>query len=511
LALLREAEDAGRVSEAGVANRVLGLTAYFHGDFVAAQTYGERALDGPETKPDANVGQGLSADSLVSPAYLAPTLWALGHIERARELINAATRRAAEIDVPALADALHWKVNLEILRDDPVATLSAAEALDVAARKNAMAQWLSIAELAGGWARGRINDPTGGAAQVRHALARFADLGCRTNMAFYGGLLAELEAETLGAASGLACIDEALRVAVQTENRSALNFLHRIRGKILLRRDPADLAAAPEAFGTAIAIASEQGARSLGLQAALALAELYQSTGRPTEAHAVLAPALEGFSPTPEMPEIAEAQALLSALAATDEVKPEAAHRQRLTQLHVSYGNALIAARGYGAPETTEAFARARESTAGDKGAPGRLAADYGLWVGSYTRGDLPSMRARAMTFLNDLEATPDSPEASVAHRAAGITCWFAGEYREARGHLERALALFQPGRDDDMAFRFGQDPGVVAMTLLAIASWPLGEVDRRFRSSMACRPGWRASPMSARSRSEECTRPCSS
>ena len=321
LALLREAEDAGRVSEAGLANRMLGLTAYFHGDFVAAQTYGERALDGPETKPDANVGQGLSADSLVSPAYLAPTLWALGHIERARELINAATRRAAEIDIPALADALHWKVNLEILRDDPVATLSAAEALDVAARKNAMAQWLSIAELAGGWARGRINDPTGGAAQVRRALARFADLGCRTNMAFYGGLLAELEAETLGAASGLACIEEALRVAVQTENRSALNFLHRVRGKILLRRDPADLAAAEEAFRTAIAIASEQGARSLGLQAALALAKLYQSTARPAEAHAVLAPALEGFTPTPEMPEIAEAQALLVATEAGAHVR----------------------------------------------------------------------------------------------------------------------------------------------------------------------------------------------
>ena len=35
---------------------------------------------------------------------------------------------------------------------------------------------------------------------------------------------------------------------------------------------------------------------------------------RPADAHAVLAPALEGFAPTPEMPEIAEAQALLAAL-----------------------------------------------------------------------------------------------------------------------------------------------------------------------------------------------------
>ena len=156
-----------------------------------------------------------------------------------------------------------------------------------------------------------------------------------------------------------------------------------------------------------------------------------------------------------------------------------AAPNQRLTQLHVAYGNALIAARGYGAPETTEAFARARESASGDKDAPERLAADYGLWAGSYMRGELPSMRAHAAAFLSDVEARPDSPEAGVAHRAAGITCWFAGEYREARDHLERALALFQPGRDDDLAFRFGQDPGVAAMAYLAIASWPLGEVDR--------------------------------
>ena len=75
-------------------------------------------------------------------------------------------------------------------------------------------------------------------------------------------------------------------------------------------------------------------------------------------------------------------------------------------------------------------------------------------------------MRAHAEVFLKDVEAKPDSPEAGVAHRVRGITCWFAGEYREARDHLERALALFKPGRDDDLAFRFGMDPGVGAMAL---------------------------------------------
>jgi hypothetical protein len=59
----------------------------------------------------------------------------------------------------------------------------------------------------------------------------------------------------------------------------------------------------------------EAGRPQLRLQAALKLAKLYQSTGHPAEAHDILAPALEGFSSTPEMPVIAKAQALLGTLA----------------------------------------------------------------------------------------------------------------------------------------------------------------------------------------------------
>ena len=79
----------------------------------------------------------------------------------------------------------------------------------------------------------------------------------------------------------------------------------------MLSCEPANPAPAEEAFQTAIAVAKGQSARSYELLAALSLAKLYQSVSRPAEAHAVLAPALEGFSPTPEMPEIAEARALL--------------------------------------------------------------------------------------------------------------------------------------------------------------------------------------------------------
>jgi hypothetical protein len=115
--------------------------------------------------------------------------------------------------------------------------------------------------------------------------------------------------------------------------------------------------------------------------------------------------------------------------------------RQQHQRLHVAYGNALIAARGIGAPETTEAFARARVAALGDKDAPERLAVHYGLWAGSSVRGDLLEMRA-AEAFLNDVEARPDSSEAGVAHRAAGLTCWFAGDYREARRSTPKGADL---------------------------------------------------------------------
>jgi predicted ATPase len=150
------------------------------------------------------------------------------------------------------------------------------------------------------------------------------DKGLRVGAPFFHGLLAELEAATQGPESALTLIDHALAIAEETEQHLSDPYLHGLRGEILLRRDPSNHGPAEEAFRTALATAQEQGARSWGLRAALSLAKLYQSTRRPVEAHAVLAPALEGFSPTPEMPEIAEAQALLEQLTDPAGTEPRA-------------------------------------------------------------------------------------------------------------------------------------------------------------------------------------------
>src|SRR5262249_31640498 len=154
---------------------------------------------------------------------------------------------------------------------------------------------------------------------LRQAIDDYVKLGNRYSLPLYFGLLAEREADgpEIGTAA-VTTINKALTLASEAGERVYDAFLHRLRGDILLKRDLADPGPAAEAYRTASAIAKQQGARSFGLQAAFALAKLYQSTHRLVEAHTILATALEGFAPTPEMPEIAEAQALLTSLAETE-------------------------------------------------------------------------------------------------------------------------------------------------------------------------------------------------
>ena len=133
----------------------------------------------------------------------------------------------------------------------------------------------------------------------------------RQGLYVWRGLLAQLLDAAGAVDNALESIADGLALAEQTGGHRADSFLCRIRGDILSGRDPA---AAEAAYREALRIAQAQGARTFELQAAHALAKLLQATSRVLEAQAVLAPALEGFAATPEMPEIAEAQALMKDL-----------------------------------------------------------------------------------------------------------------------------------------------------------------------------------------------------
>jgi predicted ATPase len=313
--------------EAGVAHRSLAFMSFLAGDFLDARTYCERALVTctPEHDRDAREQTGEDTGP-VAMSMLALACWLLGEVDRARELIDAANRRAAEINhIPSRAIPLYLEVLLEIMRGDASAVLIASEALDALSREHGMALLGGRAELSSSWAHGRLHDPKAGAARFQKALAAMMASGQTVDAAFFLGLLAQLEADANGVESALARLDEAFALASQAESRFYLAVLHRLRGELLLKHDAPQLALAEQAFCAAIAVAKDQGGRSYRLQAALLLTKLYQSTDRGLDAYATLAAALENFAPTPELPEIAEARTLLAALAETEEIKNVAA------------------------------------------------------------------------------------------------------------------------------------------------------------------------------------------
>ena len=311
---MHEATTAGRLTEAVVASRNLGLTSLYQGHFVAARTHLKEALRIYDPQRDREAKFRFGWDSGVgATTFLALANWFLGEVGRARELIEDAAARAVEsAHVPTQANFQHFKALFEIVRGDAEAARRAAEITIGLSREHRIPLFLALATLSLACARARLGDETG-VTELRQALQIYTDQGNKMYAPFFQGHLAELEFEQ-GAEGTLSRIDAGLALAAETGEHLSDAFLHRIRGEILLKRDPANTAPAEEAFLTAIAVAQQQKAKSFELQAALPLAKLYQSSGRAAEAHAVLAPALEGFAPTPEFPEIAEAQALVGVL-----------------------------------------------------------------------------------------------------------------------------------------------------------------------------------------------------
>ncbi len=440
---LREAEREVRMTECAVGRRLLGITSLFQGDFIEAQSNLVEALSIYDPERDREAMFRFATDTgATARALLAITMWMLGEVGAARALIEEAVAHAIETGhVPSLVNTYRFKALFEVIRGDAVAARGAAEIEVKLGQENALTLYEIDGALRSAWASARLGGSDTGATELRQAFAAYIGQGNRLQVPFFQGLVAEIEAQA-HAAEALTLIDEALALAAETGQHWSDAFLHRLRGEILLKRDPENRAPAEEAFLTAIAVAQAQKARCFELCAALDLARLYNSVSRSADAHALLAAALKGFSPTPDFPEIAESKGLLAALAETDEVKNAAASRQRRLKLQTGLGQALMFSRGYAAEESKAAFIRARELAAAIDNATERFAIYYGLWIGNMLLGEFGLGREIAEIFLREDERGVRTTERVVGCRMLGSTCLWQGDFIEAQANFVEALRI---------------------------------------------------------------------
>jgi len=473
---LREAEAEERLIETAVAHRCVGLTCLFQGEFVTARFHLKEALkaSAPERDREARALFGIDPGSTAA-GFLACASWILGDVDESRRLVEEAIERATQVGhTPSLINVRWYQALVEILRGDVDAVRRAATIVVELSQKNGIAIFALTGALCAGWAQARRSGREGGATELRRALATYAGSGNKLAVGFFEGLLAEFEAERQDLQGALTRVEGALTLTEQTGDHWSDALLHRIRGEILWKRHPADTAPAEDAFLTAIAVAQQQKAKNFELRAALPLAKLYQTTNRAADAHAVLTAALEGFAPTPEFSEIAEAQTLLAALAATDAVRDAAAARARRLKLQTSYGQALLWSKGYANKEAKAAFTRAEELASGIEDTAERLKIYYGQCLGNLLRGEYTAAQSLAESLLDDAERGGRAQEAAFAQRVLGLTHHMQGDFAKAQTLLEQALSSAESGN-----FRVGHDMVVAAKSYLAHTFWIRGEVAR--------------------------------
>ena len=91
--------------------------------------------------------------------------------------------------------------------------------------------------------------------------------------------------------------------------------MHRIAGEIALKPLSPDTEKAEKYFERALAVARQQQAKSWELRAAMSLARLWRSQGRPQQARELLAPVYGWFTEGFDTLDLKEAKALLDELA----------------------------------------------------------------------------------------------------------------------------------------------------------------------------------------------------
>jgi predicted ATPase len=302
---VREATARPDCPETLIAHRVSGCTCLQFGDFAGADQHFQKTVELYDKTRHGDFANRFGQDPRASAEILdALALWVLGSVDESLRIADRALTDAQSAGHAAtMGHALAYAAFLGLFRRDPEAVATYSQVLaDIVSRYDFPVYWAGISIFLQSWAKSRP-------AEMRRGLAIYRDQG--RIWLLPEAVLAEAEAGAGETDAGLRRLDLALAGLERTEERLYEAEMHRIRGEILLQRNPADTEAAEQSLQVAIAIAQSQRARSFELRAARSLAKLYRAANRDTDAHAVLAPAVEGFPPTQHFPKLTEAQALL--------------------------------------------------------------------------------------------------------------------------------------------------------------------------------------------------------
>ncbi|MGY3037703.1 putative ATPase/class 3 adenylate cyclase [Bradyrhizobium sp. USDA 4354] len=153
----------------------------------------------------------------------------------------------------------------------------------------------------------------------------------------------------------------------------------------------------------------------------------------------------------------------------------DAARWRRELELQIALGVALMAAKGWAAPEVGRANARARDLCERLGDTSRLFPVLYGKWVFHVVRAELEAGRTAGEDLLRRAQEQNDAAAETIGNRIVGTGELLRGELVAARAHLERTLALYDPSAHRSLAFLFAQDPRVAALSVMSWGLFALG------------------------------------
>jgi hypothetical protein len=120
--------------------------------------------------------------------------------------------------------------------------------------------------------------------------------------------------------------------------------------------------------------------------------------------------------------------------------------------LQTVLGYALIATRGYGAPEVEQAYSRACALCRQLGETASQLPVLYGLWSFNFARANCREALEIGKEFQQIAESL-DQQAIVVAHRMIGNTLWLLGEFRQARERFDQLASLYDPALHRDQVW----------------------------------------------------------
>jgi class 3 adenylate cyclase/predicted ATPase len=171
-------------------------------------------------------------------------------------------------------------------------------------------------------------------------------------------------------------------------------------------------------------------------------------------------------------------------LAAVDHMSHAIDRDRRELSLLIMLGNAIMATKGYGAPEIIGVWDRASRLAEQVEDLEELSSALNGTAVYHMQTGDCPAAVSHAQRILALAESGNIRIAALRGHGTMAQALFYLGDGKRALEHAERAIACYEPGDFQLVTYGSGYDQCVIAYGAAMFGHWWLGHFDRSLETA---------------------------